>query len=250
MSGFLERFNTDDVFIRSLILGLVRLLNDKVSYFQTNDKQEILEVHVPFIYSMAGDESFLKDNFVDVTICDDDTLKRVAEGNYDVIPRGVVVFNTVNINPAGLTNKFVRNTYNKEDEKGNMKAFSSFVNNIPLNIDFSVRIRIDTLLDSFKIFQSLLGTFTKVDQFQFEFAGTRIPVQVGFPEQYENDKQFEFTYLATQQHIELTFNLMLETYFPQKDLATERFRGNLMQAGIKVQTDVGSDLGSNESLIN
>jgi hypothetical protein len=26
----------------------------------------------------------------------------------------------------------------------------------------------------------------------------------------------------------------METYFPEKDLSTERFRGNLMQAGIKM----------------
>ena len=27
----------------------------------------------------------------------------------------------------------------------------------------------------------------------------------------------------------------IETYFPEKDLTTERFRGNLMQAGIKME---------------
>lgn len=250
MSGFLEKFNTDDVFLRSLILGLVRLLNDKVTYFQINDEQEKLEVHLPFIFSMAGDESFLKDNFIDLIICEDNDRKLIAEGNYDVIPRGVVLFNNANINPSGLSNKFVRSTYNKEDEKGQMKAYSSFVNNIPLGIDLSVRIRVDTLLDTMKIWQSLLGTFTKVDQYYFEYDGSQVPVQVGFPEQYENDKQFEFTYLATQQHIELSFNLMVETYFPQRDLSTERFRGNLMQAGIRVQTDVDGDIDDDKSLIN
>ena len=30
----------------------------------------------------------------------------------------------------------------------------------------------------------------------------------------------------------------METYFPEKDLSTERFRGNLMQAGIRIQETV------------
>jgi hypothetical protein len=63
----------------------------------------------------------------------------------------------------------------------------------------------------------------------------RIPVQVGFPEQYQNDKQIEFSYLSTQKYIETTFSIQVETYYPQKDLETERFRGNLMQAGIRLR---------------
>ena len=251
MSGFLEKYNTDEVFLRSLIIGVVRMLNNKVTYLQTNDKQEILEVHLPFFYSLAGDESFLQDSFLDYVICDPDgTSRSFAEGNYDVIPRGVVLFNSVSINPSGLTSKFVRNTYNIEDKTGEMKAYSAYTNNIPLNIEFSVRIKIDTLLDSFKIFQSVMGTFTKVDQFSFEYDGTRIAVQVGFPEQYDNDKQFEFSYGAQQKHIEVSFSIVVETYYPQRDLATERFRGNLMQAGIRVQTDVDGAEPDELSIIN
>jgi len=250
MSGFLEKYNTDEVFLRSLIIGLVRLLNDKITYLQTNNKQEVMEIHLPFFYSLAGDEAFLQDNYLDYILCDDGTKQQFAEGNYDVVPRGIVLFNAASINPAGLTNKLVRNTYTKEDNKGEMKAHSAYTNNIPLALDFLIRIRIDTLLDSFKIFQAVLGTFTKVDQYSFEYDGTRISVQVGFPEQYENDKQFEFSYGAQQQHIELSFSLAVESYFPQRDLATERFRGNLMQAGIKVQTNVGSNLSEDSSLIN
>jgi len=30
-----------------------------------------------------------------------------------------------------------------------------------------------------------------------------------------------------------SFSVQVQTYFPEKDLTTERFRGNLMQAGIR-----------------
>ena len=77
-----------------------------------------------------------------------------------------------------------------------------------------------------------------VFSYSVEYGGMRIPVQVGFPEQYPNDKQIEFSYGSTQKWIETKFGVTVETYFPQKNLATERFRGNLMQAGIRLQMNI------------
>jgi hypothetical protein len=247
MSGFLEKYNTDDVFLRSLIIGFVRSLNDLVTYKQVNDKQEMLEIYIPFLYSLSGDESFLQDQFLEYVDCDGNL--QFAEGNYDIVPRGVVVLNSASIDASALTSKFVRTTYTKESEQGEMKSFSAFTNNIPISLDFSVKIRVDTMLDSFKVFQSVIDALYKVNSYNFEFEGVRVPVQIGFPEQYQNDKQFEFTYGSTQKWIEIEFSVVGESYFPQRDKSTERFRGNLMQAGIKVQNKIGSDLSSNSSLI-
>lgn len=247
MSGFLEKYNTDDVFLRSLIIGFVRSLNDLVTYKQVNDKQETLEVYIPFLYSLSGDESFLQDEFLEYVDCDGNL--KFADGNYDIVPRGVVVLNSASIDTSALTSKFVRTTYTKESEEGEMKSFSAFTNNIPISLDFSVKIRVDTMLDSFKVFQSVIDALYKVNSYNFEFEGARIPVQVGFPEQYENDKQFEFSYGSSQKWVEISFSVVGESYFPQRDKSTERFRGNLMQAGIKVQNKIGSDLRSNSSLI-
>lgn len=238
MSGFLEKFNTDDVFLRSLIIGMLRTLNEKLTYTQVNDQQQVLEVFVPFLYSMTGDESFLQDFFLHYEDCDGNDV--FAEGNYDVIPRGIVNLTGVQIDTSALTNGYVRATYNQEDVKGQMRAFSSYLKSIPLTGTFSVVIKTDTLLDAFKLFQSTLLTFYKVTQFSFEYGGMKIPVQVGFPESYDNDKQQEFTYQTIQKRIQFSFNLQFQSFYPQKDLTTERFRGNLMQAGIRAKTDVGN----------
>ena len=237
MSGYLEKFNTDEVFLRGLIVGMLRALNEKLTYAQVNDQQQVLEVYVPFFYSMSGDESFLQDFFLQYEDCDGNPV--FAEGNYDVIPRGIVNLTGVQIDTSALTSGFVRATYNQEDTKGQMRAFSSYMKSIPLTGSFSVVIKVDTLLDAFKLFQSTINTFYKVLHFSFEHEGMKIPVQVGFPESYDNDKQQEFTYQSVQKRIQFSFNLQLETYYPQKDLSTERFRGNLMQAGIRAKTDLG-----------
>lgn len=240
MSGFLEKYNIDEVFLRGVIVGLLRSLNEKVTYTQINEQQQILEVYIPFFYSMSGDESFLQDFYLDYLDCDGNSP--FAEGNYDIIPRGVVTLTGVNIDTASITNGFVRATYNMETPEGQMKAFSAYTSSIPLSMTFDIKLRADTLLDTFKIFQSVIQTFYKVYSFNIEFGGMRVPAQVGFPEQYPNDKQLEFSYLSTQKYIETSFSITLETYYPQKDLATERFRGNLMQAGIKLNISIGDSL--------
>lgn len=233
MSGFLEKYNTDDVFLRSLITSLLRALNEKLTYTQVNDQQQVLEVFIPFFYSMTGDESFLQDFFIRYKNCDTDQL--IAEGNYDVIPRGVLTYAGSQIDTQSLVNKFTRMSYTVEDLKGEMKTFSSFTNSVPLSISFACTIKTDTVLDAFKIYQGVIGTFYKTFQGSFEYSGFRIPYQVGFPESYEINKQFEFSYGQSPQFVDFTFQLALETYLPEKDLSTERFRGNLMQAGIRME---------------
>jgi hypothetical protein len=89
------------------------------------------------------------------------------------------------------------------------------------------------MLDAFKIYQSVITTYYKTYTYSFEFQGLRIPAIAGFPEQIPNDKQFEFTYSNSQKFITSSFSVEVQTYFPEKDLTTERFRGNLMQAGIR-----------------
>jgi hypothetical protein len=151
------------------------------------------------------------------------------------------------IETSGLTNGYVRATYNVEDLQGQMKAYSAYTTSIPLSMTFDIKLRADTLLDTFKIFQAVIQTFYKVFSFSVEFGGMRIPVQVGFPEQYQNDKQLEFSYSNTQKWIETNFSIAIETYYPQKDLETERFRGNLMQAGIRLQINVDDPIDPNNS---
>jgi len=242
MKGFLEKYNVDEVFLRGIILGLLKNLNERLTYTQINQQQQLLEVYIPFFYSLAGDESFLQDFYLDYLDCDGNSP--FAEGNYDVIPRGVITLSGVNIETNALTNNFVRATYNLEDLQGSMKAFSSYTTSVPLAMTFDVKLRADTLLDTFKIFQSVIQVFYKVFSFSVEFGGMRVPVQVGFPEQYPNDKQIEFSYLNTQKYIETSFIIAVETYYPQKDLATERFRGNLMQAGIRLKISTDDKINS------
>lgn len=250
--NFLEKFNTDDVYFRGFIIGLLKNFNDKITYFQTGSDQIKREVFIPFFYSMAGDEPFLQDFYLSYEDCDGKPA--FAEGNYDVVPRGIIEYQTARVNTASSTNKFVRATYTKEvqNEGGSeMKAFSAYMNPIPLEITANIKIKVDTTLDAFKVQQRAMQILYRNFVYYFEFEGFRVPVQVGLPDApLDRQNQFQFSYGSTRgEGITLSFNVSCETYLPQIDIQTERFRGNLMQGGIRIKVEFGNVPDDNSTIL-
>ena len=240
--NFLEKFNTDDVFFRGVILGLLSKLNEEITYDQVNEDQVKSKIYIPFFYSLAGDEPFLQDFYLSYETCDGKPA--FAEGNYDVIPRGILEVSTIGIDAASSTSRFVRASYVKEVEKetgSEMVTYSAYTNPIPLNISITAKIKVDTINEAFKVQQSTLETLYKRFVYYFSYKGFKIPVQVSLPEAPPDKQQnFSFGYGTLRgEAITLSFNMALETYLPQVDLSSERFRGNLMQGGIKMKVDIG-----------
>jgi hypothetical protein len=220
-TNFLHKSNTDDVHARSVIVGLVNLLNTRVQFSNVLADTDIDNVTVPFFYSMTGDERFLQDYFLEWNDC---VHPKIADGNYDVIPRGIVTLENNTINTAAMTHRFVRGTYTKE-VNGQVQTYNSFLNSIPLKMSFKVSIEADSNLDAFKIQQSIIETFYKTQVYSIKYKGFRVPCQAGFPEDYGINKTFEFTY-KTENKISIEFTLEIETYLPVVDLTSERLNIN------------------------
>lgn len=251
--SFLEKKNTDNVFFRGVILGLLSKLNETITYTQINSEGVVSQIYIPFFYSMVGDEPFLQDFYLSYEDCDGKPA--FAEGNYDVVPRGILEIGATRIETSSATTKFVRGSYVKEIEKesgSEMKTFSSYFNPIPLGIQINGKIKADTTLDAFKIQQSLLEILYKRFIYYFEYKGFRIPVQVSLQDS-PPDKQpnnFLMSYGSQRgEAITLSFSMDLETYLPQLDLTTERFRGNLMQGGIKLNVEFGITPPDNSGIV-
>lgn len=250
---FLEKYNTDDVFFRGVILGLLSKLNETITYTQINSNQEKTLIYIPFFYSMVGDEPFLQDFYLSYEDCDGKPA--FAEGNYDVVPRGILEMGNIRIDTASATTKFVRGSYTKEIEKetgSEMKTYSSYFNPIPLGIQISAKIKADTTIDAFKIQQSVLEILYKRFIYYFNYKGFRIPVQVSLPDAPPDKQPNNFTMSYGSQRgeaITLSFSMELETYLPELDLTTERFRGNLMQGGIRLNVELGTAPPDNSTII-
>ncbi len=241
---FLENFNKDEVFFRGMIIGLLSSLNNKVTYYQANSAGTIEEIAIPFFASLAGDESFLQDFYLNYGDCDGKPL--FAEGNYDVVPRGIIEYTGARINTASSTNKYVRATYEKELPNANggakTQAYSAYMVPIPLDTTFNLKIKVDTIVDALKIQARVIEVLFKNFVYFFEYAGFRIPVQVSLPDTLPDKQpnQFNYSYGTTRgEGITLTLVINAETYLPQIDPLTERFRGNLMQGGIRLKVEVG-----------
>jgi len=223
MAGFSHKYNTDNVHSRAVIVGMVNLLNQKVQYQNVLSDTDVDEVVVPFYYNFGGDERFLQDYFLEWNDC---VTPKMADGNYDPIPRGIVTLTGNSINTSTLTNRFVRGTYVKEIN-GELLTFNAYLNAIPLTMTFDVIITTDTSLDAFKIQQAMLETFYKTQVYSVNFRGFRVPCQVGFSEDYNLEKTFDFSY-GDEQKVKFKLSLEVETYYPVIDPKTERFNGNRM----------------------
>jgi len=151
---------------------------------------------------------------------------KIIDGNYDVIPRGNVTLTSNSINSSALTHRFIRGKRVKEIN-GELQTFNGYLNSIPLTIQFDCQIESDTYLDAFKIQQTIIEVFYKVQVFHTSYKGFRIPCQVGFPEDYGIEKTFEYSYGDDNKTL-ISFSLELETYQPVIDETTERHESNRM----------------------
>lgn len=209
---YLEKFNRDDIHARAIIVGLINLLNQEIFFVNTISNTEQKIVEVPFYYSNTGDERFLQDYFLEWRDC---VHPKFLDGNFDPIPRGVVNIEGMDINTGNLTQRWIRGNFTRLIN-GQLETFSAYLNSIPLDMNFNVKIQTDTMTDAFKIIQALIEVFYKVQIFNVSFKGVMVPCQVGFPENYNIEKMFEFVYPADTK-IEISFSLALETYYPVFD---------------------------------
>jgi hypothetical protein len=239
---FLEKQNHDDIFFRSLFVGLIAHLNNHITYPQVGADGIEREIFIPFLPTLTGDEPFIQDNFLDYGDCDGNPA--FAEGNYDVTPRGIVEEGACQIITSSSTNKFVRATYMKEipDGKGGaeMKAFSAYLAPIPLSHTYNIKIRVNTENEIMKIKARIVEVLFKNFVYYFSYKNIRIPAQATMPENVgDGNKLFNYSYGTSRENVTISFAITIETYLPQLDKSSERFRGNLMQGGIKLRTSIG-----------
>ena len=206
-----NRYNTDDVFNRVVIAGLLNLMNNKIHYEQIFENNVIEDVHVPCMYDFgSSDERFAQDNYTFFgSAC---FGEKKIDGKFDMLPRCAVRYTGSQIDAANITNKGVRGIYLK-NENGKISSYSALLYSIPLTFSFECEMWIDNLDTAFKIEQSIREVFYKNRTYNVLFRGAKIGCCVGFPEQHNLTKTLNYAFDAERQ-IKLNFNLAVETYQP------------------------------------
>ena len=225
IDGVHHKFNYDNIFIRTVIAGVINILNDRVYLIYRLSDTDTKTHYVPFYYSMTGDERALQDFYIQWNDC---IQPKKVDGNIDVLPRGMVKMNNVNINTATLTNYHVRGDFVKEDDNNQLLTYSAKLHSIPIKMTFEIEILSDTQEDSWKIWEKIIEVFWPTIASSVRWNYVRIPFQMGFPADMPIEKLFQWSYgSVSSQNVNniMKFSVDLETYYPIFDKNTEIFKG-------------------------
>lgn len=206
-----NRYNTDDVFNRVVIVGLLNLMNNKICYDQIYENTVIENVHVPCMYDFgSSDERFAQDNY---TFFGASCFgEKKIDGKFDMLPRCAVRYTGSQIDSGNITNKGVRGFYMK-NENGKLSSYTALLYSIPLTFNFECEMWIDNIDTAFKIEQSIREIFYKNRTYNVLYRGMKVGCCVGFPEQHTLTKTVSYAFDSERQ-IKLNFNLAVETYQP------------------------------------
>ena len=214
-------------------MGVLKVLNQKLSYDQIWSGGEQQKVTLPFFFDFASagsSEKFIQDNYMHWTDteCTEIGLKKI-DGDFKTLPYGVLSLESSSINSGEITNRFVMGRYDKS-VGGQYRSFVSFIYSIPLQVNFSVNIISDTVNTMWKIEQSFREYFYKNKTIRVNYKGFAVPVRIGFPESITANKTNQYVIgQNTDGQIKQTFSLTCETYQPVPDPFTERPAENVIK---------------------
>jgi len=211
-----QRYNNENIFSRAIIAGLLNILNNKITYDQIWNNEDIETINVPWFYNMSGDERFMQDFYTFYAHC---LPPKPIDGNFDMIPRGILTYMGSPIDTTRITSRYVQGTYLKE-VNGQLQTYRSFLYSIPLNVNFDCELWLDTQITALKIEQAIRELFYKTITFYVYYKGMRVGSTVGFPEDYNLEKNINYSFESSNK-IKLTFSLQVETYQPVFDPTTE-----------------------------
>jgi hypothetical protein len=220
--------NVENIFMRNAILAVLDLFNRNVNIEQYY-KDKATEFAIPVFYHFGSDEGFLKDFFINLP---DGCKIPVAEGDYEILPKGTLIWKGYNIKTSDITNKFVRGTYRREERNENdqkvLNAYSARLFSLPMLLDFQLDFEAKSANHLMKIMDAMNDEFYKNNVVYFQYRGTRIPGQLFFPDTTQMEKPTSFDF--TQKDIgKLSYQIQMETYFPSFEKSSEFHRGNVIR---------------------
>jgi len=204
VSAYNAEFNTDDVYLRYIVIALLAELRNKVYFYNYVDGSKV-KIEVPFYYSVTGQERFLLDKFLFEALDKDK-----AVGDYERVPRGIIELDSASIDSGSLVNKFVRGEFLKKIN-GVLKTFSLNTQLIPLNLNFKATIVANNNLEMFKIFQGVISTLYKASNFYVDMGGFRVQSSVVIPEDLNQTRPVEFGFSDRKEYL-IDFSLEVKSF--------------------------------------
>lgn len=226
----INKTNIDDIFFRNASVSILNYLHKNLKIQQVFENNDIREYQIPVFYNKAQDSQFMRDYFTQYA--DECTPVEFVEGDFDIEPFVIINLEGISVKTQEITNKFVRGNHiiPEFDENGFQinKTYSSLLFTLPLELKFSLEVRCDDNIQSFKIIQSLLDEVFKNNIVHFSFRNHRIRANIALDNTYTQDKKISFTYNDDQKQ-QIKSSIVMECYYPIFDKSTTIFKGNVIR---------------------
>ncbi|MFW6311170.1 MAG: hypothetical protein ACOC1K_02930 [Nanoarchaeota archaeon] len=219
-----HKYNNEDLIIRATIAGLLNVLNNEIKYNQVWDDDDIETINVPWYYNQSGDERFMQDFYTHYAHC---LPPKPVDGNFDMIPRGVITYSGSGIDEQRITSRYVQGKYLKEVD-GKLNSYVSYLYSLPLSVRFEAEMWIDREISAMKIEQEIREVLYKTKTYYVYYKGMRVGCTAGFPAEVGIQKNIQYSF-ESDNKIKLSFQVEVETYQPVFDPTIEMLAENRMK---------------------
>ena len=208
MNNYNQKYNKDDVFIRSMIVCLLAEMNKKIYYYNREDNGTVTKITVPCLYSITGSERFLRDEFYY------DALEEgKAIGDYERVPRCVVSLNGINVNSSEQTNKY-NHTKIVRESNGVLRTCLLNVEWIPVSLSFNCKILCSNNIELFKITECIISKIYKnPNYFKVDFGMFNVDGCFSVPTDYSHNISTEFGF-SDKKEFSMEFNIEMKSFIP------------------------------------
>lgn len=208
MNEYNNKFNKDDVIIRNMIVCFLAELNKKIYYYNRLDNDTVKKITVPCMYSITGQERFLKDEFFY-----DPINLGMAIGDYERLPRVIVNLTGLNINTAEQTNKY-NHTKIVRESNGKLRTCYLNVEWIPVQLSFDCNLVCANNIELFKLSECIISKIYKnPNYFKVDLGGFNVDGAFEAPESYSNQIPTDFA-LSEKKEFRMDFSIEMKSFIP------------------------------------
>lgn len=208
MSNYNQKYNKDDVFIRSMVVCFLAEMNKKMYIYNRMDDGSVQKVNIPCLYSITGSERFLKDEFYY------DALEEgKAFGDYESVPRCMANLSSFGINSAEQTNKYNRTKIVRESQ-GILRTLYLNVEWIPVTLSFDCKVICSNNIELFKVTECIISKIYKNPNFfKVDFGMFNVDACISVPTDYNHELPQEFG-LNEKKEFSTNFSVEMKCLLP------------------------------------
>jgi hypothetical protein len=255
MAKFSNNFNFDDSFIRTITLGVISEFYRKIRWINKwQDKEKLITL--PVYYGLTGDERFLLDAFID------DIIGNRPELNIDPIPRAHIVLDSENIKQAEFSNPNVYMNYEKVEKDGTLKKEINKFKVLPIQLSYSMEIKLKTEIDALKCVQSLWDWLWNYKYFYITYNSLRVDSVFIVPDDLQREINRQIDVSSSNNTMKtINFGFQVHTNYPVepkeskpqlKNCGKVIFKGKMhsLKDNMKTKTFIGGNVNKNKGSVN